>query len=255
MLGYTPEEFPGRAVLEAVGDGQELDPEHVFAFAALRPADRRPDGLWLTGRPRRSGEDEDDVAELLGACARLEADGLRFELTHLRRGESILRVFPDADDRVTDSDAFFSDRHPVLRPQAQVPEAEPTARAAEAWTRKTIEILAGHPVNERRLQQDLPALNVITLKWWGRPRAAPTFPSGTGCMEAPRRLEVSARARGCRRPRAALHRGDGRLARPTFVPASSSPGSGSTRATRSSSRTSRQPTWPGTQRTRRSRSR
>jgi 2,3-bisphosphoglycerate-independent phosphoglycerate mutase len=167
-------------VLEAVGDDQEVDPGHVFAFAALRPADERPDGLWLTGRPRRSGEDEDDAAELVGACSALEIEGFRFELTHLRRGESILRVFPGADDRVTDTDAFFSDRHPVLRPQAQVTEAEPTARAAEAWTRRTIEILTEHPVNERRAKDGLPALNVITLKWWGRPRTNPTFPERHG---------------------------------------------------------------------------
>ena len=180
MLGYTPEEFPGRAVFEALGDGQEVDRGQVFAFAALRPADRRADGLWLTGRPRRSGEDEDDAAELIAACAELEIDGFRFGLTHLRRGESVLRVFPGADDRVTDTDAFFRDRHPVLRPQAQVSEAERTARAAEAWTRQTLEILAAHPVNERRAEQGLPALNVITLKWWGRPRSAPTFPQRHG---------------------------------------------------------------------------
>ena len=180
MLGYTPEEFPGRAVFEALGDGQELDAGQVFAFAALRPAERRPDGLWLTGRPRRGGEDEDDAAELVAACAELEIDGFRFGLTHLRRGESVLRVFPGADDRVTDTDAFFSDRHPVLRPQAQVSEAERTARAAEAWTRRAIEILAAHPVNKRRAEQGLPALSVITLKWWGRPRPAPTFPQRHG---------------------------------------------------------------------------
>src|SRR5512133_4074326 len=69
MLGYTPEEFPGRAVLEATGAEQEIDPEHVLAFAALRPAERRADGLWLTGRPRKSGGDEADAAERLSACA------------------------------------------------------------------------------------------------------------------------------------------------------------------------------------------
>ena len=122
MLGYTPEEFPGRAVLEATGAEQEIDPGHVFAFAALRPAERRDDGLWLTGRPRR-GEDEEDSAELVTACDGLEIDGLRFELEHLQRGEAILRVFPGADDRVTDSDAFFKEWYPVLKPQAQVPEA------------------------------------------------------------------------------------------------------------------------------------
>jgi 2,3-bisphosphoglycerate-independent phosphoglycerate mutase len=175
MLGYTPKEFPGRAVLEAVGAEQDVAREHVFAFAALRPAELRPDGLWLAGRPRRSGEDEDDAAELVAACAGLEVDGLRFELTYLRRGEAVLRVLPDADDRVTDSDVFFKDRHPVLRPQAQVPEAEPTARAAEAWMRETIALLERHPVNERRANEGLPALNVITLKWWGRPRESPSF--------------------------------------------------------------------------------
>ena len=89
MLGYTPEEFPGRAVLEAVGAEQDVDPEHVLAFAALRPAEQRPDGLWLTGRPGKGGEDEDDAAELVAACAGLDVDDLRFELTHRppRRGD------------------------------------------------------------------------------------------------------------------------------------------------------------------------
>jgi 2,3-bisphosphoglycerate-independent phosphoglycerate mutase len=175
MLGYTPEEFPGRAVLEAVGDGQDVDPEHVFAFAALRPAERRSDGLWLTGRPRKGDEDEADATELIEACASSEVNGLRFELTHVWRGEAILRVSPDADDRVTDSDAFFKDWYPVLRPQPLAPEAEPTARAAEAWTRQTMELLAEHPVNERRAAAGLPSFNVITLKWWGRPRESPSF--------------------------------------------------------------------------------
>jgi 2,3-bisphosphoglycerate-independent phosphoglycerate mutase len=175
MLGYTPDEFPGRAVLEAVGAGQDVDPGHVLAFAALRPAERREDGLWLTGRPRKSGEDDDDAAALVAACSSLEVDGLRFDLAHIRRGEAILRAFPGADDRVTDSDSFFKDWYPVLRPQALVPEAEATARAAEAWTRRAMEILAEHQVNERRTADGLPPLNVITLKWWGRRRSNPSF--------------------------------------------------------------------------------
>src|SRR5881392_3861560 len=51
MLGYRPDEFPGRAVFEALGRGQDVSEEHVFAYAALRPAERRDDGWWLTGRP------------------------------------------------------------------------------------------------------------------------------------------------------------------------------------------------------------
>ena len=69
MLGYRPDEFPGRAVFEALGRGQEVSAEHVFAYAALRPAERREDGLWLTGRPRY-GEDEEDAATLVDALRR-----------------------------------------------------------------------------------------------------------------------------------------------------------------------------------------
>jgi 2,3-bisphosphoglycerate-independent phosphoglycerate mutase len=162
MLGYQPEEFPNRAVLEALGGGQEVEPDHVFAFAALRPAERRNGELWLTGRPRY-GEDEDEARALVERCDGIEVDGLRFDLEHLRRGEAIVRVSGGADDRVTDSDAFFRAWYPVLRPQAAHPEAERTARAAEAWTREVMRRLEG----ER--------FNVITLKWWGRPRPAPTF--------------------------------------------------------------------------------
>ena len=162
MLGYRPDEFPGRAVFEALGRGQNVSPGDVFAYAAVRPAERRDDGVWLTGRP--DPERESELAEeLVRRCDAIEIDGLTFSLTHVWRGEAILRVRGGADERVTDSDAFFRDRHPVLRPQPAAPEAERTARAAEAWTREVMSRLDG----ER--------LNVITLKWWGRPRPVPTF--------------------------------------------------------------------------------
>jgi 2,3-bisphosphoglycerate-independent phosphoglycerate mutase len=162
MFGYRPDEFPGRAVFEALGRGQDVDTDHVFAYAALRPAERRAGGWWLTGRPDPD-RDAEEAERLVRACDGIAIDGLTFSLEHVWRGEAILRVSGDADERVTDSDAFFRDRHPVLRPQALVPEAERTARAAEAWSREVMRLLEG----ER--------FNVITLKWWGRPRDVPTF--------------------------------------------------------------------------------
>ena len=162
MLGYRPDEFPGRAVFEAVGRGQEVDPAHVFAYAALRPAEHRDGGWWLTGRPDPE-RDAETAERLVERCAEIEVDGLAFSLTHVWRGEAVLRVSGGADPRVTDSDAFFRDRHPVLRPQALVPEAERTARAAEEWTREAMRRLEGEQ------------FNVITLKWWGRPTRVPSF--------------------------------------------------------------------------------
>ena len=171
MLGYRPDEFPGRAVFEALGRGIELDDDAVYAYAALRPADRRSDGWWLTGRPDPN-RDADEAARLVARCDDIEIDGLRFSLTHVWRGEAVLTITGGADDRVTDSDAFFRAWHPMLRPLPVVPDAERTARAAEAWTREVLRRLEG----ER--------FNVITLKWWGRPRRVPSFPERHGLRGA-----------------------------------------------------------------------
>jgi 2,3-bisphosphoglycerate-independent phosphoglycerate mutase len=162
MLGYRPDEFPGRAVFEAIGRGQDVSAEHVFAYAALRPAEHRDGGWWLTGRPHHE-RDAEEAARLVESCNGIEVDGLTFSLSHVWRGEAVLRIHGEADERVTDTDAFFRDRHPVLRPQPFAPEAERTARAAEEWSREVMRRLSG----ER--------FNVITLKWWGRPREVPTF--------------------------------------------------------------------------------
>jgi 2,3-bisphosphoglycerate-independent phosphoglycerate mutase len=162
LLGYRPDEFPGRAVFEAVGRGQEVSEQHVFAYAALRPAERREDGWWLTGRPDPQ-RDTEEAERLVERCDGIEVDGLTFSLAHVWRGEAVLRISGGADERVTDTDAFFRAWHPMLRPQPLVPEAERTARACEEWTRETMRRLEG----ER--------LNVITLKWFGRPRRVPSF--------------------------------------------------------------------------------
>src|SRR4051794_1921914 len=162
MLGYRPDEFPGRAVFEALGRGQDVSEEHVFAYAALRPAERRDDGWWLTGRPDPD-RDAEEAERLVARCDGIEVDGLTFSLAHVWRGEAVLRIAGGADERVTDSDSFFRDRHPLLRPQPLAPNAERTARACEQWTREVMRRLEG----ER--------FNVITLKWFGRPRAVPSF--------------------------------------------------------------------------------
>jgi 2,3-bisphosphoglycerate-independent phosphoglycerate mutase len=161
MLGYRPDEFPGRAIFEAYGRGQQVG-DDVFAYAALRPCEARDGELWLTGRPDPKAEAQ-LAEELIARCAEIEVDGLTFTLEHVWRGEAICRISGGADERITDTDAFFKDWYPVLRPRALVPEAERTARAVEAWTREVLRRLDGEPHN------------VITLKWYGRERLRPTF--------------------------------------------------------------------------------
>ena len=135
--GYRPDEFPGRAVFEALGRGQDVSPEHVFAYAYATGGEARR--RIVADRPPGPKRDAADAEALVDACDGLEVDRLLFTLDHVWRGEAVLRIEGEADERITDTDAFFRDRHPVLRPQALVPEAERTARAAEEWTRWTMD--------------------------------------------------------------------------------------------------------------------
>src|SRR5206468_9275005 len=137
MFGYRPDEFPGRAVFEALGRGEAVSAEHVFAYAALRPAERRDGGWWLTGRPDPE-RDAEEAERLVARCDDITIDGLTFSLTHVWRGEAVLRIAGGADERVTDSDSFFRAWYPVLRPHPVVPEAERTARACEQWTHEVM---------------------------------------------------------------------------------------------------------------------
>ncbi len=175
MFGYPPSEFPGRAVLEARGHGLDPDEDEVLAHAALRSTELRDGALWATGRA--GAADGPDARALLASIAPSGREGLTLELRALAadKGEGVLVIRGGGHEGVTDSDPFFRDRYPVLRPRPMVPEADATARAAEVWSRDVLHTLASHPVNARRRAEGRPPLDAVTLKWWGRARPTPSF--------------------------------------------------------------------------------
>jgi len=174
MLGYRPAEFPGRAVFEARGHGFEPPAGAVVAHASLRSTDLRDGVLWATGRAGPG--DAADAGALLEDLPRTAIGGLGLAVRALEpeKGEGVL-VVTGGHDAVTDSDPFFRDRYPVLRPRPVVSEAAATAHAAEIWSRAALHALAEHPVNAGRRRDGRAPLDAVTLKWWGRPRPAPAF--------------------------------------------------------------------------------
>ena len=173
MLGYHPHEFPGRAALEALGHRLAVDPGQVLAHAALRPAELRDGALWVTGRATHA--DADAARTLLESLGRVGIGPLTLDVRPMGVGEGLLAITGPAHDAVTDTDPFFRERYPVLRPRPVVPEAADTARAVELWSRRAVRALARHPINRDRAERGVPPLAVVTLKWWSRLREAPSF--------------------------------------------------------------------------------
>jgi 2,3-bisphosphoglycerate-independent phosphoglycerate mutase len=183
LFGYEGVPFCGRAVLEALGHG--LDPAEgaVHLYAALRPSQVHDGKVWINGRP--TAGDTGDARRLLEVVADRVVQDLRFLLLPLDRGEAILQVGGPASDQVSDSDPFYEDRQPWLRPRGYADAADPDRAAATAdalteylgWARGA---LAGHPVNAARRTRRLPALDTLTTKWIGRRRPVPPFVERVG---------------------------------------------------------------------------
>jgi 2,3-bisphosphoglycerate-independent phosphoglycerate mutase len=185
MFGFGDVPFPGRAVLEALGAGIDVPVGVAVTHAALRTSSAAPDGrVWVTGRAGR--DDAEDAAALLDDLApRVAAHGHR--LVPLGgRGEAVLLLPGHADGSVTDSDPFFSDRHPWLRvlPLEGADTAAPTAAALTALLREVRGALGGHPVNAARRALGRPVLDVLTTKWSGARTAVPSFTEQVGVTGA-----------------------------------------------------------------------
>ena len=138
MLGYRTEEFPGPGRAGGAGHGRLAARGRRARLRGAAAVERRDGALWATGRA--GPEDAADARARWTRCRLVRAGGLTLRLDALlpERGEGVLRVTGGADDRVTDSDPFFRDRHPVMRPVPLVPEAAATARAAELWSRLVV---------------------------------------------------------------------------------------------------------------------
>ena len=238
MLGYRPDEFPGRAVFEALGRGQEVSAERCARLrrsAAGRTARRRvvADRAARPGSGRRRGRaprralqrDRRGRADVL-ARPRLARRGRPAHLGRRRRARH---------------------GHRRVLPRPAPPVAPAAARAGGGAHRprlRGVDAGGAGPPRERAVQRD---------------HAQVVRPAATGAElpRAPRRdrrvrggLRVPAGARAGARARAARRAGDRRSGRRPAQPRGAGQASGSTRATPSSSAIRRRPTRRGTRRTR-----
>ncbi|QTX33465.1 2,3-bisphosphoglycerate-independent phosphoglycerate mutase [Aminithiophilus ramosus] len=144
LFGYDPLEFSvGRGILEALGVGAAVGPGDICARGNFCRwgereivVDRRA-GRLPTERSRQ-------ILERLGREIP-EIDGVRVTCYPSQEHRFVV-VFSGAglDERVTDADPQKEDR-PMRWATARAPEAEFTARTANAFIRRVAEVLEGDP--------------------------------------------------------------------------------------------------------------
>ena len=154
LFGCGERPFPGRALLEALGVGQQPPAGEPLFHLALRTS-TVVDGRLRLGARARPRLDDETCRELFAALAGRALGGVKFELLPLRTGEAVLIARGAGTRDVSDSDALFDDLHPWMRPRALAESADPR-RAQEFadlltdWQLQSRRILAAQPANKSR---------------------------------------------------------------------------------------------------------
>ncbi|MHB1018254.1 MAG: alkaline phosphatase family protein [Coriobacteriia bacterium] len=173
LFGYAPEEFPGRGLLEALGEGYAPEPDEIVLRANAARVSERNGALWIDERPDpRTGE----APYLAGSALDAEIDGVALRFVHTGALQGLLFGRP-LDGRplshyVSDADPLHADTFVLaVQPLEEAPDAGAaghTARVLNAWIRRSRTVLTGQ------------SLDAMLVKWAGAAADFTAFPRRFG---------------------------------------------------------------------------
>lgn len=194
LFGYPAEQYPGRAVFEALGEGMTLTGEEVVFRGLFSTVQRQADGSLIVLQ-RRTEVSDAECIDMSRALPPFEHSGLRIEFAYNSQHQGIVSVTRatghdavDPSEHVTDSDPYVPGRTVTkVEPLVSAPsphEARDTSEALNAWLTHVYRTLDAHPVNAARRERGEPPANFLLVKWSARWRALPAFAELTGLRGA-----------------------------------------------------------------------
>jgi 2,3-bisphosphoglycerate-independent phosphoglycerate mutase len=165
LFGYERIAFPGRGLLEAIGEGVPHRKEDVLCMAHLCEIEWQ-DGQALLKRNRDDVPgSREELGRVYGLLERFENSGIRIHLVHTGRNDAILVLSGAASDRVSDADPIQTGQpiariEPLSGPSA--PGAQRTAAALNAYLQHCHRILCDP--NKNPYRDAVPANFLVTLR-------------------------------------------------------------------------------------------
>ena len=137
MFGYERDNFPGRGLLEAVGDNVSFQDDDILCLSHLAGISYE-DGMPILkkGRDEIKG-DKNTLGELFESISNYETQGITFRLVQTRRNDATLILSGKVSPYISDSDPIVKG-NPIatIEPVENNPEpefAENTARALNEY--------------------------------------------------------------------------------------------------------------------------
>lgn len=209
LFGYQPEEYPGRAVIDTIGEGLELSPEDIVlrtSWATVEPEKAESSPGWaedrfVTEEPPREGYNcfviqerfthgiDRQAAEALATALPEVFEGIRaqWHFSHDSHGFLILRdCAAHFDPQVSDTDPFYEGQR-VMACKPFETDSEKASALAGWVNRYLLEVhgrLSAHPLNLEREAGGLLPGNFMLTKWAGRLALPEAFHLRTGMRGA-----------------------------------------------------------------------
>lgn len=144
LFGYDLGDFPGRGLLEAIGEDVSFQDDDVLCLAHLSEIEwRKGIAVLKRGRDDIVGTRE-EIGRVYGLINRFTEDTIRIRLEHTRRNDAILVLSGPVSHRVSDSDPIrtgmpIAQIEPLFSTSPET--AERTARVLNAYLRHCHNIL------------------------------------------------------------------------------------------------------------------
>ena len=172
LFGYDQECFPGRGLLEAVGQEFHVEDDDVACLALLCGIRWEREEAILINRREGIEGGEEELACLFSALSPYESRGVHFELRQTRRNDAVLILRGQVSPYISDSDPMVLGR-PMARvfpvsPNPEPTKASDTAEAMNDYLSWCHSVLSGHGDNKRRIAADMAPANFLATQRCGR---------------------------------------------------------------------------------------
>lgn len=163
LFGYKPEDYPGRGPIEARGIGMEVKEADIVLRCNFATVDKN--GVVVDRRAGRIREGTQALGEALNGIKLDNGVQAFFQAATEHRAVLILRG-AGLSDQVSDTDPHAPNdgiSYSLAEALDGSLEAKKTAESLNLFLEKSYEILQGHPVNKKRIEEGkLPANFIIT---------------------------------------------------------------------------------------------
>ncbi|MBN2898469.1 MAG: 2,3-bisphosphoglycerate-independent phosphoglycerate mutase [Clostridia bacterium] len=180
LFGYDMAEYPGRAVIDGLGEALTMSADCLILRASLADV-KKSEGYFLNSRFSKDLSDE-EIRVLCGNL-KMKIGAYDFEFIHSYDSHGFIVVKGEGlSSAISDSDPFYNGQY-VMAVEAFETDSErahATAELVNAYLRKTYDVLNDHPINVRRKAAGKELGNMVLSKWAGMTRSVEDFYHRTG---------------------------------------------------------------------------